>query len=550
MKRMPDGTYRNVGGRPRSKNYLRNCAKNGRTPAPDFHPRELRDAESEIQTLTKSFFGSVLQHERATRNGEPVYDQRELDLQSDGVLLRHPGRPSYEMLRNASYRTSLIGAIHQVRVYDWSPYCDPFGEETGFGVMLEDRDAEATEADERVFREARDFLRFMGDRSPGWSGRPGLKKTFQMMLRDSLAIDRNAFYLTKNRRGALSEVRYVDPATIYTIDRNKGYRGDRNVAYVQIVNNEVVKTFAPEELLLFSHNELSDVYYRDGGYSPTEACILDLVGVIRALSHNRQKFSNNPPTGFISYKGHASAETLTALHEQWQALWSDNRNVHEFPILGGEGDITWQPLGQTSDLDFDRLMQWLTTFVLAAHSMDQSELGLRLYAGNTLSEANAEGRIFVSSQRAKRAILAYYADILNTIKLFVPDYDRLTYYFRGVDPDDKDAEIDRAEKETRSMRLIDEVRRENDLPTVAEEMRALYNLSDEEFEKIKYSGAYINNTQHLTFAGPMLRELQSRDIPEPPPRPLDGSDPKADLVEAPATLEPPLTSKTETETNA
>lgn len=268
------------------------------------------------------------------------------------------------------------------------------------------------------------------------------------------------------------------------------------------------------------------------------------------MSHNRQKFSNNPPTGFISYKGHASAETLTALHEQWQALWSDNRNAHEFPILGGEGDITWQPLGQTSDLDFDRLMQWLTTFVLAAHSMDQLELGLRLlYSGNNLGEANAEGRIFFASQRAKRATLAYYADIFNIIKLFVSEYDRVIYYFRGVDPDDKDATIDRAEKETRSMRLVDEVRRENDLPTVAEEMRDLYDLSDDEFEKIRFAGAYINNNQHLTFTGPMLRELLPMEIPEPSPRPLDGSDLETNLVDAPATLEPPLTSKTEAETN-
>ncbi|MEQ9365680.1 MAG: portal protein [Leptospirales bacterium] len=540
LKRMPDGTLRNVGGRPRGKNYLKNCERNGRTPAADFNPCELTGVQSEITTLAKSFFGSVLQNERAKSNGEPVYDQRELELQGDGVLMRHPGRPTYTMLRNASYRTSLVGAVHQVRIYDWSPYCDPFGEEVGFGVMLEDRDAEPTQADEKTFREAREFLRFMGDRSPGWSGRPGLKKTFQMMLRDTLAIDRNAFYLSKNRRGGLGEVRYVDPATIFTIDRNKGYRGDRNVAYVQIIDNEVVMKFAADELLLFSHNELSDVYYRDGGYSPTEACILDLVGVIRALSHNRQKFSNNPPRGFLSYKGHASAETLAALHEQFQAVWSDNANVNEFPILGSEGDITWQSLEQASDVEFDRLMQWLTTLVLAAHSMDQSELGMRLYSGNTLGEANPEGRIFLSSQRAKRAILSYYADIFNTIKLFVTEYDRLTFYFRGIDPADKDAEIDRAEKETRSTRLVDEVRRENDLPTIAEEMRDLYDLSDEEFEKVKFAGAYINNSQHLSHTSSMLQELRPEAFPPPPATlPFGGPPEDSPIAEAANDQEPP-----------
>lgn len=543
MKRMPDGTLRNVGGRPRGKNYLKNCARNGRKPADDFDPRELTGAGSDITTLTKSFFGSVMEHQRAKSAGEPVYDQRELELQSDGVLLRHPGRPTYEMLRNASYRTSLVGAIHQVRVYDWSPYCDPFGEEVGFGVMLEDRDAEPTEADEKAFREARDFLRFMGDRSPGWSGRPGLKKTFQMMLRDSLSIDRNAFYLTKNRRGGLAEVRYVDPATIFTIDRNKGYRGDRNIAYVQIIDNEVVMRFAADELLLFSHNELSDVYYRDGGYSPTEACVLDLVGVIRALSHNRQKFSNNPPRGFISYKGHASPETLAALHEQLQAVWSDNWNVGDFPILGSEGDIAWQSLEQVNDIEFGHLMQWLTTLVLAAHSMDQSELGMRLYSSNSLSEANQEGRIFISSQRAKRAILSYYADIFNMIKLFVAEYDALTFYFRGIDPRDQDAEIDRAEKQTRSTHLVDEIRRNNDLPTIAEEMRDLYDLTDEEFEKVKFAGAYVNNSQHLAHVGSMLQQLRSDAPPPaaalPPPAPDQDEDPPeveeaADSAAAPA----------------
>lgn len=514
---MPDGRARNVGGRPRSKNYLKNCQRNGRTPLPDSGPPNpeadlIPHGRDDFAHLTKAFFTSVLRNEQQLRTKEPVYDARTLDLANDGILTRHPSRPTPQMLRAASYRTSLVGAIHQVRVDEWSPYADPYGTEQGYEIGHEDPDHELTAKDKKLMKEARNFVRFMGDRlNPGWSNRPDFQQVFPMILRDSLTLDANAYWIVRNRKGRVSEIRYMDPATIFRIDPDKGYKGNKQIAHVQIVNNEVVTEFGPDEVLLFHKNEMSDVFMRGTGFSPTEACIMDLIGLIQALKFNRQKFTNNPPPGLLMIRGNVTQDTLNELNEQWNAMWSQNENNHEIPILATEGDISWQSLGLSDEISFNSMMQWLTTLCLAAHSMDQAELGMKLYAGG-LSEPRPDGRITISSLRAKRSELAHMASHWHRILRFIEEYESVRYFFFGIEPDDTDQRLDRNEKRTRSIMTIDEVRIEEGLKTLGEALKETYDLSDEEAEKVRFLGAYIGSAQHLQHAGPFIQSL----LPEPP----------------------------------
>lgn len=541
-KRMPDGRTRNVGGRPRGKNYIANCRRNGRTPTADPGPpeqlgTELTNEREHFAQLTKAFFTSVLRNEKQLRANEPVYDARTLDLANDGILMRHPSRPTPQMLRAASYRTSLVGAIHQVRVDEWSPYADPYGTDQTYELGHEDPEHEPTAKDRKLIEEARQFVRFMGDRlNPGWSNRPDFQQVFPMLLRDSLTLDANAYWIVRNRKGRVSEIRYMDPATIYRIDPSKGYKGNKQIAHVQIVNNEVVTEFGPDEVLLFHKNEMSDVFMRGTGFSPTEACIMDLIGLLQALRFNRQKFSNNPPPGLLMIRGNVAQDTLNELNEQWNSMWSHNENNHEIPILASEGDISWQSLGISDEISFNSMMQWLTTLCLAAHSMDQAELGMKLYAGG-LSEPRPDGRITISSLRAKRAELSYLASHWHRILRFVDDFQTIRYFFVGVEPDDTDQRLDRNEKRVRTIMTIDEVRIEEGLKPLGEALKETYNLTDEEAEKVRFLGAYIGSPQHLQHAGPIIEGLLPQG-PDATDAEFEGNELDEEFAESEATDAP------------
>lgn len=481
------------GGRPRGPNYEKNLQKRLRyqerrkilKAEPIQGSQSTEWKESRLYHLTKSLYGLINSEKYAGK--KPVYSHQDVGLLNQGVILRSPYRPSYQDLRNASYSVSLLGAIHTIRTDDMGHF---FGKEH-FGFDMEDEEESSTDEDKELIKEAQKFFHFMGDKVEGWSTRDRLPAVGQMMIRDTLCIDKVAFELRKNSFGKLCEIKYLDPATIFRVDPEHGYKGDKTVTHVQIVDNKVVCTFGPGEILVRHKNQLSDIRYRDTGLSPAEVCITELAGIINALKYNRERFSNNPPPGFMSVRGHVDEAVMERLNMQWNNLWSGNENNFEIPIIGSEEEIHWTPLNIQNDMAFDKLLQWLSTFALATHGMDQAELGLRLMGSQGLSEGSMDGRISHSMTRSKKAMLSFFSSVFNDIKEMVPKFEPITQVFWGIDEKDEDKEQDRRDKRVKSIQTIDEIRAELDLPTLGEEIRDRYGLDEEGYEKVKMAGAQI-----------------------------------------------------------
>lgn len=458
---------------------------------------------------------------------KPVYHDDEMQMINDGVMLRAPNRIPYDDLRAASWSNSLIGAIHKIRVDDLTR----FGEivvstsnknKEGFSFELEDEEADPSEQEKALIKDACKFFKFMGDKIEGWSRRDKLKTVFEMMIRDTLSIDGVAFYLVRNALGRLIEIKYLDPGTIFPVDPTKGYRGDKRIGYVQIVNNNIREIFAHEEIVWKHQNHISDVRMRSHGFSPTEACAVELVGVINALKFNRDRFnSRNPPQGILSLDGDVSEEAMESLQMQWANMFAGNQNNWRIPIIATPGgDVKYINLNTINDMTFDKLLQWLSSLVLAAHGMDQAELGMKLQASGQLSEASPDARIAHSMTRSKKAMLSFFSDVFNELKEHQPAFDGIKQVFYGIDPADQDREFEQEQKAIKSFMMVDEIRAKYDLKPLGDTFIKLYKIPEDKQEDVKRLGGMILDATFNQYAQSVLQGL----APQPDMGDMGGED--------------------------
>ncbi|MCG6195610.1 phage portal protein [Leptospira sp. FAT2] len=476
-------------GRPRGKDYEKNLAKRNRIEQSKEIQLKTSKVNEKLISLAKSWFNQVNSAEIAGR--QPIYTYDQTQQMRDGINLRPSWRIPISNLRNASYATSLISAIHTVRVEDLSRFAR-ISSKSGLWFRMEDEDLEVTDEILQRMKSCGRWFDKMGDLTPGWANRDHLVSVFEMMLRDTLTIDSIAYYLIFNSFGKLIEMKYLDPGTIFTVDSAKGYRGDKSIAFVQIIDDNVVETFGPNEILYLHKNHLSDVTMRGFGFSPLEACMLDLVGVIRSLKFNRDTFSRQHPPGYLSLQGDISQDGLESLQLQWQEMISGLDDSHRIPIIAtSAGEVKWTPLNIPNEMVFKELLQWCVSLVLMGHGMDQAELGLRLIGSQSLSEANQTEKSKLSLTRAKLSLLNYFESAFSKLKSFrEDDFGGIVCEFTGKDPEDEKDKIQKYKDEVSNWKLLDEIRIEQDEPTIGETLSDLYGVSSDDY---KLAGAVILN---------------------------------------------------------
>ena len=471
------------------------------------------------ENLVKSVIKAIVPNDIITnvtkRIKKPVFNDSEIQLLSDGVFLRNPARVSYGDLRRASYTTSLIGAIHKIRVDDLIRFSNiSFSHrKEGFGFIMDDEEASPSDEDKVLIKQATKFFEFMGEKVEGWSSRDRLHTVFEMMIRDILSIDKNAFFLVKNQLGRLIEIKYLDPATIFHVDPTKGYRGDKKVRYVQIVNNNIKEVFTADEIILRHQYHLSDVMMRGDGFSPCEASIMELVAVMNLLKYNRDRFtSRNPPPGMITLEGEVSDEVLESIQEQYANLYAGNNNNFRIPVIAAPGKVNYMSIsGIPDDMTFDKLYQTVSSLVLASHGMDSAELGIRLQDSQSLSEASQDGKMNNALTRAKKAMLSYFTSCFNELKDHIPEFDVVKQTFFVNDPSQANDEFEKNEKSLRTFMTIDEIRARNDLPTLGEWFSKTYEV---DLEKVKRLGGTILDGTFSMYSQNILMALDGGGMPE------------------------------------
>jgi hypothetical protein len=162
--------------------------------------------------------------------------------------------------------------------------------------------------------------------------------------------------------------------------------------------------------------------------------------------------------------------------------------------------------------------------------MDQAEAGLRLNNSQSLSEASHDYRIASSKDRAKKAMLSFFSDVFNEILEDIEGTEGIKQYFTGIE-EDRDAELDRDKKLLNTYLSLDAIRRKNNQPSLAEEIRDTYGLSDEEYQKIKMIGAIPIDPTFNQWATMMIQGVmdQGGGMPEDEGQPTGGESEQPEL---------------------
>jgi len=465
--------------------------------------KEEIESQSRISILTKTLYSLIEEQSRkAVSNRNIVYTHEETQLHGDGVLLRPNWRVKFDDLRKSTYGNSLIAAIIKIRIDDVSPYFEIRKTKTkdfrpGFSFTTQDEDIMPDEKMQKKFLVLAEFFKIMGLKTEYttdsgqivelWRSRDRIKDVGQMMIRDILTVDQVCFHKVRNRFGKIIELRYLDPCTIYPVDPQKGFRGNKEISHVQIIDGIPTNQFVHGEIYTRSMNCISDIRFRGSGLSPTETSIMQIVDIIRAIRFNSNRFERPQSFGFLNTAQELNEEQLESLQLQWQNIFQNPDNGTVVPILAGT-DVKYTSLNMPSELMFDRLIQILSSLVFANFGMDQAEAGLRLNNSQSLSEASHDYRIASSKDRAKKAMLSFFSDVFNEILEDIEGTEGIKQYFTGIE-EDRDAELDRDKKLLNTYMSLDAVRKKNNQPPLAEEIRDMYNLSDEQYEKIKMIGA-------------------------------------------------------------
>ncbi|WP_244944526.1 phage portal protein [Leptospira bandrabouensis] len=407
--------------------------------------------------------------ETAKDKKNPIYSDDMVVPVQQGVRVRPIYRIPLEDLRNISYASSLIGAIHQIMADDVSMYAK-IGEDPGFEYKLKQKDISASDIQRKEMAEFANRVFLMGDKSQSdWRERERLGEVLEMATRDTLAIDAVAYLRTYNRAGEICDVRYLDPATIFRVDPRKGYKGDKNITHVQMVHNTVTETYEAGRIVYRHKNNLSDIRMRGFGYSPIESCLVEIMSLLFTIKHNADRFnSRNPPKAIISSKNAIPKSDQERIELIWENAFFGPREGFKIPMMFGAGEIQVHNLDVSDDFEFDKMLQMVSSFIIARHGIDPAQLGLRLNQSQSLAEPSMDGRQHFSRDRAHGSIMSFHQDCLNEV--FDPsDESPITLSFIGVKTEQEDKKADLEDKQFKVSRSLDEIRKANDLPTMKEE---------------------------------------------------------------------------------
>lgn len=504
--------------RPRGQNYEKNLFYRtpphlrGKKETKDPNIKALEPTVEGIQEFRKSRFYPLVKAsvgqaidannkvydllELQKNRKNPIYTDEQFVLVEQGVKIRPLYRIAQEELRNISYSTSLIGAIHQMVSDDVSLYCN-YLEDPGFKFKLKDPKAKMRPELEPQFDELGKFIMLMGNKSvQDWRDRERLHAVLEMATRDTLAIDSIAYFKTYNQLQKLIDIRYLDPATILRVDPRKGFRGDRKITHVQMIRNRVEETFEAGRIVYRHKNNLSDIRMRGFGFSPIEQCLIEIMSLLFTVKHNADKFnSRNPPKILISTEGNVSQQDQERLEVEWENSYYGSRDSFKIPFMFGTGKMQVHNLDVSDDFEYDKYLQIVASFIMSAHGVDAAQLGLKLNQTAAISEPSMDGRQNFARDRMHGAMMGFHQDCLNEI---IDPSDELDYrlVFSGVKTEDQSKKADLADKQFKTYKSMDMLLKEQDLPTMIEEAEEYFKLgifSEEEKKKYAKLGALRGN---------------------------------------------------------
>lgn len=382
-----------------------------------------------------------------------------------------PSQLSYGTLRAMVHRTPIIHAIIRTRMAQVAAFSNPQKNkyQLGFKIKLRESKKEPTKA-ERDWAQQMEVLITRTGVTDHPRGHDNFNTFLRKIVWDSLVFDQMCFEVVPNRKGQPARWIPVDAASIRLAD-NASLHADpednKAVRYVQVYDGQVIAEFNHEELCFGVRNPSTDMRLAGYGISEAEMLMTTITSMLFGLEYNKRFFTQgSAPKGIINFKGTVPERQLAAFRKFWYGHLSSVGNAWRTPITNSD-ELQYINLQQSNrDMEFSNYMDFLIKIAASIYLIDPAEVNFRY--GNTgqssaLQESSNKEKITESKEKGLRPLLDFVAHTINQ-HIVWPLNESFEFEFVGLDALTRDQAADLVSKQVKSIRTIDEMRAEEDLP--------------------------------------------------------------------------------------
>lgn len=377
-----------------------------------------------------------------------------------------PSALTFRTLGEMARRVPPFSAYLQTRLNQMAAFCEPQPDEhsVGFKFVLKDKRQDLSKKLQRRADELSRWMIGMGDPELTIK-RDKFGAWMRKSMWDSLVYDQFTTEIVPRKDGnAPAYLRALDAATIRVSDTlDEVDYLDESIQYVQIYDDTIIAEFTEPEMIFGIRNPRSDIRYSGYGMPELEMLISIVTALLWGIDYNAKFFSQGSVAkGLLNFKGAIPEKELIAFRRQWYAMITGVQNAWRTPVVNAE-DVQWLNM-QTSnrDMEFAAWIDWLLKVTCAVCQIAPEEIGFQFGNGgqtSAMSEGSQADKLSQSKDKGLVPLAKFVCEQLNDKVVSKLD-DRFRIEFAGVNARTAEALIDLQTKEVKSVKTVNEVRKE------------------------------------------------------------------------------------------
>ena len=454
----------------------------------------------------------------------------------------------YSKCRQITYADPIVASVIQTRLNQVASFCVPQPDKfnSGFKIMLRDKDKEPTDGEKKKMKEIEAFILHCGvpenfDDTPERNRRDSFEMFVRKVIRDSLTFDQLNFEVTPRVNGMPYAFQAVDAATIRRIPDQKeqseqsGFMGNKgglamhnpaaqtisskhfkefepeHPSFVQVINGVVRHQYDEWEMAFGVRNPRTDILSYGYGYSEIEMLVTTITSHMNAETYNRKFFSQGSSIkGVLAFEGSVPPDQLEAFRRQWYAQATGVNNAWRTPIIamGKDSKLNWQSLhANNREMEFGKWLEYCIKTICGVFQIDPLEIGFDISksgAGQTggggggLGNSNQQERVRFSQDKGLKPLLVFLQGLINDYIVYRLD-PNFEFRFVGLNVGTDKDELDKQIQQIKSFKTINEIRAEQDLEPLPD------------YEAIKGPGDLVLDPSLIQFITGQLQAKQQEE---------------------------------------
>ena len=415
------------------------------------------------------------------------------------------------LLRLIEKKNGIVGAIITLRIQQALEFARPSEDRDipGWEFALVKKGQTMTPEREKQKAFLEEFM--FKTHVPNYQGLEPKSDSFKDVIikyvRDRILIDKVVWEVERDRKGQAVALWVLDGATIvpvlpggfygstsmFNIGMTGGYNklGEEirkakiadvppieKIAFVQELlygssGGGIVAAFESDDVIYDLENELNDIRYYKQGMSVVEKANMAIVAFINSLTFNSNGLSRGAIPKIAIAMGKESGysqEQLEDAEDEWAANFMAMDGQWNIPLLNGDAKVL-NLLPNNRDMEYQKYMEFTGALTCAIIGADSAEIGLRLNQAQSVLSENQDAKQIFSKSRGIKELMTGFSFIVNRFldKSNWPFANDWEFRFNGLQTIDKSFEADLRKKDVETIKTIDEVRAEVDLPPLPDD---------------------------------------------------------------------------------